>query len=59
MHGKGLAIYPSGGKYEGEKKFGKKSGIGKYTWTNGDEYIGEWKNDKKQGQGTYFYLKFN
>ncbi|MBC8260035.1 MAG: molecular chaperone Tir [SAR324 cluster bacterium] len=42
-------------KYEGNWKYGKKHGKGKYFFLNGDRYEGNWKYGKKQGEGTYFF----
>ena len=45
-------ILPKRDEYIGEKKDGKKHGIGKMTYANGDEYEGAWENDEKHGYGT-------
>ena len=51
--GRGKYTYPSGGKYIGEWKNGKKHGQGTFTYPDGRKYVGEWKNGKKHGQGTW------
>ncbi len=40
-------------KYVGDKKDGKRDGIGTYVWANGDNYSGGWKNNLLEGKGTY------
>ena len=54
-HGKGIYIFPDGGKYKkytGEWKNGEFHGQGKLTYTDGREYIGQFKNGLKNGDGT-------
>lgn len=43
IHGVGLRIYPSGGRYMGHWKNGIRHGIGTMVWTSGHVYRGEWK----------------
>jgi hypothetical protein len=43
------------GKYEGEYKDGKKSGLGRATYYDGSMYMGEWKDDKRNGVGRAVY----
>ena len=45
--------YPSGAKYVGTLKDGKREGQGTYTYASGNKYVGMWKDDKMEGQGTY------
>jgi hypothetical protein len=47
--------YPSGNKYVGAYKDGKRHGQGIYTWGNGNKYVGAFKNGKRHGQGTAIY----
>eukprot|EP00826_Nyctotherus_ovalis_P017159 TRINITY_DN1502_c0_g2_i1.p1 TRINITY_DN1502_c0_g2~~TRINITY_DN1502_c0_g2_i1.p1 ORF type:complete len:386 (-),score=91.82 TRINITY_DN1502_c0_g2_i1:526-1683(-) len=48
--------YPTGDKYEGEVKNGKRDGHGiMYYKDNGDQYEGGWKDDKKHGKGVIRY----
>jgi hypothetical protein len=47
--------YPSGNKYVGEWKDGKRDGQGTMTDTVGEKYVGEFKDDKRDGQGTFTY----
>ena len=51
---KGTYYFPSGNKYVGEYKDGKRNGKGTFTWTNGDKYVGDWKYDNFNGQGIYY-----
>ena len=44
---------PSGYKYVGEWKNGKRNGYFTATYTNGDTYVGEFKDDVFNGRGTY------
>ena len=37
---------PTGGKYKGESKDGKRHGKGTYIYPSGSRYVGEYKNDK-------------
>jgi hypothetical protein len=39
-HGKGFETFLNGDVYEGNYKFGKPDGIGKYTWHEGVIYEG-------------------
>lgn len=48
-NGKGVYLYKSGAKYEGQWKNGKRNGQGTYTWKNGTNKEGEWRNDKYLG----------
>lgn len=40
-------------KYCGHYVFGKREGMGKYTFANGDVYQGEWFDNQPHGQGQY------
>jgi len=48
MTGKGLFIYSSGDKYEGEFFRNCRHGNGTQTWKDEGSHIGNWKNDKKR-----------
>lgn len=52
-HGKGVAIFENGNRYEGNFSHNKRSGFGKAINKNGDGYEGQWKNDRFNGKGTY------
>lgn len=41
------------GRYEGEFRNGKLSGLGTFTYTHGDRYVGNWQDDKRDGFGIY------
>ena len=58
-NGQGTYTYPSGGKYVGEWKDGKRNGQGTYTYPSGNKYVGEYKDGKRNGQGTYTYSNGN
>jgi hypothetical protein len=50
--GYGTYTWPSGNKYVGKYKDGKRHGQGTFTWANGTKYIGQWEDGKLQGRGT-------
>lgn len=55
-NGLGTYISPSGNKYVGEWKNGKKHGKGICTYNDGEEtYEGDWENGTWNGQGTHTY----
>ncbi|HNU91976.1 MAG TPA: hypothetical protein PKO25_08895 [Spirochaetota bacterium] len=54
-NGKGVLIYASGNRYEGDFKDGKFDGKGVIIFTNGARYEGDWKNDKRHGKGVLIY----
>ena len=37
-------LWPSGAKYHGEWKEGKRAGQGMYVWPDGSKYRGGWAN---------------
>lgn len=45
---------PSGTKYVGEFKGGKRNGQGTFIFTNGNKYVGEWMEDKYNGLGAIY-----
>ena len=49
-HGPGTQVWPDGAKYEGEWKFNKANGKGKFWHADGDVYEGDWEDDKANGQ---------
>jgi len=55
VNGKGLMIYPSKDKYEGDFKDGIKKGSGIYEHVDGSRYEGKWENDDKNGNGVLYY----
>ncbi|WKK87306.1 hypothetical protein QYS48_11295 [Marivirga arenosa] len=54
-NGKGVAIFDSGSRYEGEWENNQRHGEGSFYWPDGEYYIGEFKNDKRSGKGTYYW----
>ncbi len=52
-HGNGVYLYQSGGRYEGERREGRRHGKGKWWSPTGDFYEGEWKLNKRYGYGVY------
>ena len=54
--GLGIAGYPNGDSFEGSYMGGKRSGMGKYTFTKVDAvYEGNYTNNQKAGFGTMTY----
>lgn len=51
----GEATWPSGEKYVGAFKDGKRSGQGTYTFPSGQKYVGEFNDGNMHGQGTYTF----
>ena len=49
-NGYGTFIWPSGNKYVGEWKDGKKHGQGTYTYADGTIEKGLWENDEFKGK---------
>lgn len=45
---------PSGTKYVGEFKIGKRNGQGTFIFANGNKYVGEWMEDKYNGLGAIY-----
>ena len=54
-NGKGVYVYHSGMKYDGEWKNGKRDGEGTLTYPDGSKYTGEWKNNRMHGKGVKTY----
>lgn len=61
FNGKGVYIYNSGMKYEGEWKNGLRQGKGTLTYPNIYTYTGEWKNNRMDGHGTmeYYWYRYS
>ena len=55
MHGEGIFQWSDGSVYEGQYKYGKKCGIGKFLFSSTRHtYEGYWKNGKQSGRGILF-----
>jgi len=52
-NGYGIAVFDSGGRYEGEWKNNVRDGYGSFYWTDGQYYEGEYVDDLRDGYGTY------
>lgn len=51
----GDVTWPSGDKYVGAFKDGKRNGQGTYAFSNGQKYVGEFNDGNMNGQGTYTF----
>ena len=54
--------YPTGEKYVGQLKNGKRHGKGTQTYPHGYKYVGYWKDDKYHGKGILtgpYYTKYS
>ena len=47
--------WPSGSRYEGDFRDGKRTGRGVYTWASGDSYEGEFRDDLFHGRRVHTY----
>ncbi|SNR14381.1 MORN repeat-containing protein [Tenacibaculum jejuense] len=54
-NGYGIAIFDTGGRYEGNWKNNNREGKGIFHWADGEYYEGDYKNDLRNGSGTYFW----
>lgn len=53
VDGRVLMVFPSGNRYDGELKEGKRRGCGTYTFASGKRYVGQFQNDRFEGQGIW------
>lgn len=53
IDGQVIMVFPSGNRYDGEIRGGKRMGCGTYTFASGKRYIGQFKNDRFEGQGMW------
>ncbi len=51
--GRGIMVYASGNRYDGEYQNGQRSGCGTFTFINGRSYVGQFKADQFSGQGIW------
>jgi len=50
-NGRGVMIYASGNRYDGDYRDGKRNGCGTFTFAQGRSYSGQFHNDLFDGQG--------
>jgi hypothetical protein len=55
----GTYEYPSGDKYLGQYRDGKRNGQGTFIFANGEKYVGQWKDNIRNGQGTSTFADGN
>lgn len=51
--GRGIMVYASGNRYDGEYANGQRSGCGTFTFINGRSYVGQFEADQFSGQGIW------
>lgn len=51
--GRGIMVFPTGNRYDGEFRNGKREGCGTYSFSNGRRYIGQFKADRFEGLGIW------
>ncbi|MEP0922131.1 protein kinase [Leptolyngbya sp. ST-U4] len=51
--GRGIMVFPTGNRYDGEFRNGKREGCGTYSFSNGKRYIGQFKADRFEGLGIW------
>lgn len=59
INGKGVCVFPSGNRYEGELRDSKRQGRGTFTFTNGTRCEGEFRNDLLNGRGVCIFPSGN
>lgn len=52
-HGFGTDFFNNGDRYEGQYRYGKPCGKGKYYWSSGAFYEGDFDDGKKNGRGRW------
>lgn len=53
--GSGTLRWPSGERYTGEFRSGRRHGQGSFRWPDGRAYVGEWRDGQPDGLGTRIY----
>ena len=53
--GKGVGLYTTGSRYEGEWHNNLRHGEGVFYWPDGEYYIGSFKEGERYGQGKYYW----
>lgn len=54
-NGKGVGLYTTGSRYEGEWQENLRHGEGVFYWPDGEYYIGSFVNGERSGQGKYYW----
>ncbi|MEM6525133.1 MAG: hypothetical protein AAF693_15120 [Bacteroidota bacterium] len=54
-NGRGVGLFNTGSRYEGNWKNNLRNGEGTFFWPDGQYYVGDYVNDKRQGTGTYYW----
>lgn len=52
-NGRGVYVYPTGDRYSGEFRAGKREGSGVFEYANGDRFAGLYSDDVRNGEGVY------
>lgn len=52
-NGRGIMLFQSGNRYDGEFRDGKRNGCGTLTFANGKHYMGQFQSDRFNGQGVW------
>jgi hypothetical protein len=55
LQGKGVCVYPSGARYEGQFVNGRPQGKGNLYFSDGRVYRGDWRAGFKEGMGVLIY----
>lgn len=51
--GRGIMVFSSGDRYDGEFRNGERNGCGTFTFASGRRYMGEFRNDAFNGEGIW------
>jgi serine/threonine protein kinase len=53
--GRATLLFPTGNRYDGEIRSGKRNGCGTYSFDNGKRYVGQFKDDNFEGKGIWMF----
>lgn len=53
VDGRGIMVFDSGNRYDGEYRNGERQGCGTFTFANGRRYVGQFERDQFSGQGEW------